>query len=399
MLPSRLLIHNRTPDGRVVPRWLETRDEPWLRELVAEAAALSGRRARVVDERLIEQVARTARSHGASRRLVEAVWAVERKRWKTRVDAPVAPALIRRTLFPLACGRPREPAIASAAALLKIQPDRIDEWLFADRAAARLLVAPAAAATTHDLIEGYNLALVQALLHRATDVRATARVHLRRVVSHAKLLGLMLLFEQSSDGATVMSLSGPLALFHDTIKYGHALARWVPTLVTTAGWSLSANLLLAGEKLRFELDAGAPLPRTHAMSKPHDSKLEARLERDLRACASRWHIERETAVLQILDADGVRRLVFPDFAVVSNEHRVLVEVVGYWTREYLARKLALLERTREPLVICIDEKHMAHLEIPHFESARVITFKKCIDVTALLGAVERIAQGRGAVRA
>jgi predicted nuclease of restriction endonuclease-like RecB superfamily len=396
MLPSRLLIHNRTPDGRVVPRWLETRDEPWLRELVAEASALSGRRAREVDERLIEQVARSARSHGVSRRLVEAVWAVERKRWKMRVDAPVAPATIRRTLFPLACTHPREEAISSAAALLKIKADRIEEWLFADRAAARFLVAPASAATTHDLIEGYNLALVQALLHRATDIRATARTYLKRVVGYAKLLGLMLVFEQANDGATVMSLSGPLALFHDTIKYGHALARWVPTLVTTAGWSLSANLLLAGEKLRFELDAGAPLPRTHAMSKPHDSQLEARLDRDLRACASRWHIERETAVLQICDVDGIRRLVFPDFAVTSDEHRVLVEVVGYWTPEYLARKLPLLERTTEPLILCIDEKHIVHLEVPRFIGSRIVTFKKRIDVTKLLAAVERVAGVRGA---
>src|SRR6185437_5176643 len=137
---------------------------------------------------------------------------------------------------------------------------------------------------------------VQALLCRATEIQATARAHLRRVVGFAKLLGLMLTFEPTADGAARMTLSGPLALFHETIKYGHALATWVPCLVTTPGWAISANLLLGGDRMRFELDAGAPLPRTHAMSRPHDSRLEAQLERDLRVLASPWRIEREAAI-------------------------------------------------------------------------------------------------------
>ena len=393
MLPHRLLIHSRTPDGRVVPRWLGSNDEPWLRELAAEAVAASGRRARAADERVIEQVARTARLHGASRRLVAAVWAVERKRWKTRVDAAVAPARIRRTLFPLAAERPRDEAVATAAAALGIEPCQVEEWLFADRAMSRLLVAPDSEATTTELVERYNLALAQALLHRATDIRALARAHLKRIVSYAKLLGLMLLFEERSDGATVMTLSGPLALFHDTIKYGHALARWVPALITTPGWAISANLLLQGEKVRFDLDAGAPLPRTHAMSKPHDSRLEARLERDLRACASPWRIEREVAVLHIDEPGGPRRLVFPDFALARDGRRVLVEVVGYWTAEYLTRKMALLDHAGEAVVLCLDEQRIAQIDAKLLENPRVLTFHKRVDTTALLAVCERLAFG------
>jgi len=73
-----------------------------------------------------------------------------------------------------------------------------------------------------------------------------------------------------------------------------------------------------------------------------------------------------------------------------------VEVVGYWTPEYLARKLDLLERTKEPIILCIDEKHVVHVEMPRFTSSRVVTFKKRIDVTKLLSVVERLAGVRGA---
>lgn len=89
----------------------------------------------------------------------------------------------------------------------------------------------------------------------------------------AKLLGLMMTFDEAADGAATMTLSGPMALFHDTVKYGNALARWFPALVATPGWSLRASIVLSGETLRFDLGADSPLPRAHAMPRAHDSRL------------------------------------------------------------------------------------------------------------------------------
>ncbi|MBX3226490.1 MAG: DUF790 family protein [Labilithrix sp.] len=385
MLPLRLLEVDRTPDGRVVPRWLTSRDEPWLRELVAEMRAAHDRSVAHVDERIIEVVAAVARRHGASRKLAAAAWAVERSRWKTRVDAPVAPAVIRRSLFPLAAERDREEALATTASELGIEAGRIEEWLFADRPRARLLVAPATPPTTADLAERYNLAVVQSLLCRATNLRASVRSNVRRVVSYAKLIGLMLSFEEgpSTNGGVEMTLSGPLALFHDTVKYGRALARWLPALVATQGWSMTARVLVGGDGLRFDLDAGAPIPRTYAMPREHDSKLEANLDKDLRRLDSPWRIEREPAVIR---ANG-GRLLFPDFALTSDRGRVLVEVVGYWTPDYLASKLALLDSARAPIVLCIDQRHVHE---PFRSDPRVLLFSRRVDAAALLLTCERL---------
>lgn len=220
MLPNRLLDFERTEDGRIVPRWLGARDEPWLRELVAEAMAAHGLPAGDVDERILEAVVPTARRHRIGRRSVEAVWTVERRRWTTKIDSPVAPSLIRRTLFELAAERPREEALATTAAVLGIEGARIEDLLFADRAHARLLIAPATPSTMASLVDGHNLAVVQTLLGRATEVTATVRTNLRHVVGYSKLLGLMSSFDEADDGATLATFSGPLALFHDTLKYG-----------------------------------------------------------------------------------------------------------------------------------------------------------------------------------
>ena len=384
MLPSRLVDYARTEDGRVVPRWLGARDDPWLRELAAEAAASAGRAVGAAEERLIETVAPMAYRHGAGRRTALAVWNVERRRWSTVVASPVPPARLRRTVFELAAERSREEALATAGATYDLEPSRIEELLFADRAHARILQPPETPSSPADLRERYNLALVQALLTRSVELTATVRGNLRSVVGYAKLLGLMALFDEAPDGATRMTVSGPLSLFHDTVKYGHALARWFPALTATPGWSLAARVVVGGEALDLDLDAGAPLPRVYSMPRAHDSKLEARLESDLRRLDTEWRIEREVAAVR---AKG--RLFFPDFALVAGARRVLVELAGWWTPDYVAGKLELLRAARVPLLLCIDARHAStHGDLATDE--RVILFDKRLDARILVAACERM---------
>lgn len=397
MLPSRLLDCERTADGRIVPRWLLARDEPWLREMVHEAMAADGRSVGEADDRVVETVAPVARHHRSGRKVVEAVWLVERRRWSLRVDAPVAPRVIRRILFELAAERSRDEAIATAAAELGVDHGKLESFLFADRPHAKRLVAPPEPPTTTALALAYNLAVVQSLLARATKVVAIARANLRRVVGYAKLLGLMATFDETPDGSgTLITLSGPMALFHETVKYGHAMARWFPALVATPGWSLTADIVFGGLTQRFELDAGSPVPRTHSLPRAHDSRLEARLESDLRRMQSSWQIEREVAVVRVPPHDGRRgRLLFPDFALVSETGRVLVEIAGYWSEDYLKDKLAMMNAARVPIIMCIDERHVG----PELTlDGRFVPFRKTVDVPSLLRACERALSAARALR-
>ena len=393
MLPDRLLSYERTSDGRVLPRWLRERDEVWLRELAAEAAAAAGRAAGEVDEQAVSVVAPRARAHGVGRRVVEAVWMVERRRWTTRVDSVVAPERIRRVVFDLAAERSPTEALAMASAELGIPEDGLREKLFADRQHLRKLVPPTEPPSAGQLAARYNLALVQSFLVRSVELEAVVREHARRVVGYAKLRGLMVVCSENAAGALMLRLSGPLALFHDTLKYGRALASWFPALVSTNGWWLSSRVLLRGEKLRLDLDGAAPVSRTHALPRAFDSKLEARLDRDLRRLISPWRIERESSVIRVGE-----QLFFPDFALVSEGARVLVEVVGFWTPEYLAAKSRMLDavRTREngaanqdrvPLMMCVDRRHGRGT----FEVRRdVLFFDRHIDAAALVAACKSV---------
>lgn len=381
MLPTRHLDVRRTGEGGGVPAWLTARDDVWLRELAAEVSASADRRVDEAGQRVVEVVAPVARRHGASRRVVEAVWMVERRRWKTRIDAPCSPERLRRVLFDLAAERGREEALATAAHELGIDVEKVLPSLFADRARARRLVAPTPFLSAPELAAAYNLALVQSLLARATEVTAIVRGNLHAVVRYAKLLGLMATFDDVADGATRVTISGALALFHETLKYGRALAAWFPSVVATPGWSIEARVLLGAETLRLSLDAAAPVPRTHAMPRAHDSALEARLEKDLRRLGSPWRIEREPAVIR-----AGARVFFPDFALVSARGRVLVEIVGYWTPAYLAAKTVMLRAAEVPLLFCADERHAP----PEMVSdPRVLLFRRHLDAASVVAACER----------
>jgi predicted nuclease of restriction endonuclease-like RecB superfamily len=234
-------------------------------------------------------------------------------------------------------------------------------------------------------VERYNLALSQALLMRSTRAVAVVHEHTRSVVRYAKLHGLMATFEACEDG-TRIDLSGPLSLFHETTKYGRALAGFLATLATTPAWSLRAEVILRGDRHLLELDASAPLPRTHALPARSDSEVERRLALDVRRLRSGWELLREDTVVRV-----GKRLFFPDFTLVAPEGRgrgrVLVEIVGYWDPTYLARKVEALAAVTAPIIVCVDERHATGALAPR---DGVLAYRRGrIDAPMLLAAAQR----------
>ena len=84
-------------------------------------------------------------------------------------------------------------------------------------------------------------------------------------------------------------------------------------------------------------------------------------------------------------------LIFPDFALQHRSdptRRWLLEIVGFWTPDYVARKLALYRSAGLPsLILCIDgDRNCAEADLP--SGARVIRYRRRVDPTAVLRAIE-----------
>jgi hypothetical protein len=83
--------------------------------------------------------------------------------------------------------------------------------------------------------------------------------------------------------------------------------------------------------------------------------------------------------------------VFPDFELVhrrQRDRRWLVEIVGFWTHDYVSRKLAQLRAVAgDRWIVCIDEDRACEAgDLPR--AARVVPFRRRIDVARVVRLIE-----------
>ncbi len=136
----------------------------------------------------------------------------------------------------------------------------LNDALFADLPGERLVGAPTKPLSAAELALRSNLALVQALLVRATAVTVEVEGNTRLLVRHAKWRGLICTVAERS-GATdaTLEISGPFALFRNTRLYGRALGELVPLLAWCPRFRLRAACDLDGRRLTLQLGTGDPI--------------------------------------------------------------------------------------------------------------------------------------------
>jgi predicted nuclease of restriction endonuclease-like RecB superfamily len=139
---------------------------------------------------------------------------------------------------------------------------------------------------------------------------------------------------------------------------------------------------LGKQTTRFRADASDPIVAP-LVSHPAESPLEKRLMRDFGALSTDWTLRRETDAVPV--GNGT---FFPDFTLHKGPHCVYIELVGYYTPEFVASKLEALRQARlSNMIVCIDESlACADGEVTADE---VIRFHKRVDARALLEAAER----------
>jgi predicted nuclease of restriction endonuclease-like RecB superfamily len=383
-LPLRLL------DDRAYLDFLGPEDEPWLRVLLAELARFEGRRRRELAERLAEPLPCEAPYHKrrAATRVLFRLW-----RGAPAGAAPQArprPSELRAALFGAAAASdgPPDAVVADVAARLGLAPAGVLDGLFADLPGERPVTAPDPRPTPREAALRTNLAMAQAVLMRAARVEVSIEGGVRPVVRLAKLRGLLCtVAENAGAGPPSLEISGPLSLFHHTLVYGRALAELLPHLAWCARFDLRATAALRGRLVTVSLQTGDPIVPA-AAPKPFDSALEERFARDLARLAPDWDVVREPEPIR-----AGRALVFPDFLLshrLHPERRALVEIIGFWTPDYLRAKLAKLREAHLPAcVLCIDAAHAcAPEDLP--PGLPVVLFRRRVDAAAVLREVERL---------
>jgi hypothetical protein len=277
------------------------------------------------------------------------------------------------------------------AARLGVTPEALAAVLFLDLPGERPVRAPDPIPTPGEIALHTNLALAQAVVMRAAHISLRVEGGLRPIVRLAKFRGLICNVAAPAPGSRPrLDISGPFSLFRHTLVYGRALAELLPHLAWCAGFELSAVARLRGRLAHIRMESGDPIFPAVAPAQ-FDSRLEERFARDVARVAPDWDVIREPVPLQ-----AGTSLIFPDFVLrhrIHPERQALVELVGFWTPQYLTEKLARLREAALPnFVLCIDEERgCAQSDFP--AGLPVVTFRRRVDAGAVMREVERLTAG------
>jgi predicted nuclease of restriction endonuclease-like RecB superfamily len=300
------------------------------------------------------------------------------------VDADAAQAMLA-TVFP------SPPAASEAVAVL-----------YADYPEFHRLRAFPSDYTAEALRADYDLAQAQALLYSATRVTVEARRDFKHILRYARLARLLYQVERMGkrprqarrpagaprrgaerDGYRFV-LDGPNSVLRRTRIYGVDFARFLAALVRLGDWRLRADIALrpGWRPLTFSLTSADGLGAGLAAPPEFDSSLEAAIAAKFGRTRAGWRLRREGAVL---DLGG--SLLVPDFVFRHKDGtEVVLEIVGYWTPEYLADKLGKLAAVRGVNLIVAVPRHLAirAATLP----ATVLPFKRRLLLRDLLPRLE-----------
>jgi predicted nuclease of restriction endonuclease-like RecB superfamily len=243
--------------------------------------------------------------------------------------------------------------------------------------------------TPEALRDDYDLSQAQALLYDAIRVTVEATGDLKHIVRYARLARLLHRIERLRGGGYRLVFDGPNSVLRHTRAYGVDFARFLAALVQARGWIMKAEIVLRRDwrPLTFALsDADGLRSRLPAPSL-FDSSLEETFAGKFGPRRGGWRLEREAAIL-----DAGEALVVPDFVFTHDDGTgVAMEIVGYWTPEYLAEKVAKYARVRDVNLIVAVRKELAVRagELP----ADVLVFKSGILLRDLMPRLERFRQG------
>ena len=233
------------------------------------------------------------------------------------------------------------------------------------------------------LISWYNISILQSLLLNCIKLEFSVYggFSWKKILRKIKQLGLMyflyhennleseanqqtrnqeMVFNSKKDKRVICTVEGPLSIVRLTDKYGTAMAKLIPLIIFTDIWSIDAIILrksISGVRktYRFQIsnkdkdlplfDASKVQPQSESNMDSgsiyknaiddFDSIVEKKFMDKFLKFSIGWNLIREPDPLILSNG----KAFIPDFVFEKYGIKVYLEIVGFWTSEYLKRKL------------------------------------------------------------
>ena len=233
------------------------------------------------------------------------------------------------------------------------------------------------------LISWYNISILQSLLLNCIKLEFSVYggFSWKKILRKIKQLGLMyflyhennleseanqqtrnqeMVFNSKKDKRVICTVEGPVSIVRLTDKYGTAMAKLIPLIIFTDIWSIDAIILrksISGVRktYRFQIsnkdkdlplfDASKVQPQSESNMDSgsiyknaiddFDSIVEKKFMDKFLKFSIGWNLIREPDPLILSNG----KAFIPDFVFEKYGIKVYLEIVGFWTSEYLKRKL------------------------------------------------------------
>ncbi len=264
----------------------------------------------------------------------------------------------------------------------------IDAALYADVPDCQRLLKFSGYEKPDDLLSRYNVAQAQACLYRAARAVVEARNDFKTIIRYLKLTRLLHDIQRLGPSRYRIVIAGPASVLMETRRYGVNFACFLPALLVCRDWRLWAEVPTPwGAKARFILSDEDGLRSHMAQPSGYDSSVEERFAVAFGANREGWELCREAEILH-----AGQRVFVPDFVLRHPERgSVFLEIVGFWTPEYLAHKRQVLRLFRNhPILLAVPAKSLrAEAE----KDPTVIPYKTALKPADVLAALARISRG------
>jgi hypothetical protein len=293
----------------------------------------------------------------------------------------------------------RAAVLVEVGAAVGVDATTLEAALWADLEDAHLVDAgPLAGVTGAGLLSTWEQAELQAILLRArrvvVDVDAPAS-QLRRLLSALKLHQLLFAVEPTPVAAhgelgVRLVVEGPMALFSSSTRYGLKLALLLPHVLSCRRYRLAADVALSKRRApspfvlagRGVDDGGVindlpPLVRT----------LIDELAPLLRELLPGFVVKPAVDVVAVAGGGAF----VPDVVVEhADGARAFVEVLGFWSRDAVWRRVEWIEQglLPAPTVVCVSERlRVSEQALPDDPGGALVVFKGALSARKVAAAL------------
>jgi predicted nuclease of restriction endonuclease-like RecB superfamily len=355
MLPNELLAVWKRK-GLIWPRYANLSDD----NLEVASSLIEAYKNHVGEKKsAVKEFVDVAEEKGYDYRFVRGLSFLLDRRSRFRCNEKINAVNLRREIYDVTgkFGLPTTPEqrtriVKAVASELKVTAEAVEEFLYADLE-TELLLEKFEPLSPVELLQDYNLSLTQTLLFDSTEARFTSSGNWQKIFHSIKRLGLI--YEAYHDGGFWVKVDGPASLFKLTRRYGTAMAKLLPFIVSVPDWTVEAKILwkYTNEICNFKLESWKHLAllrkaKTSVLS--FDSMVEEDFAARFQALATGWLLRREPEPVL-----AGKQVIIPDFSLEKEGIRIYVEIVGFWTVEYLLNKVEKLKKVEVDMLVLVND--------------------------------------------